>query len=174
VTSNAYVFWLTGLSGVGKSTIGRLLTQRLRQECKPVVYLDGDLVRAIYGNVLGHTASQRKAASMSYGRLCQTLCEQNVNVVFATISLFHEIQQWNRNNIPRYIEILIESPMNDIKQRDHRGIYSAHTKNLVGLDIPAEYPKSPDVTIQNGHYYSVERAVDKIMEYYNADNNHAA
>ena len=37
---------------------------------------------------------------MRNARLCRLLAEQGTDVVCATISLFHEVQRWNRENIP--------------------------------------------------------------------------
>ncbi len=40
------VFWITGLSGAGKTTSGRELCSRLRAAGRPVSFLDGDSLRA--------------------------------------------------------------------------------------------------------------------------------
>ena len=44
-------------------------------------------------------------------RLCRLLASQGTDVVCATISLFHEVQSWNRDNIPGYCEIYLQVPM---------------------------------------------------------------
>ena len=43
------VIWLTGLSGSGKSTIGKALYQSLHKQIPNIVYIDGDLLREILG-----------------------------------------------------------------------------------------------------------------------------
>ena len=35
---------------------------------------------------------------------------QGVDVVIATISLFHEVHTWNRAHLPGYLEILLDVP----------------------------------------------------------------
>jgi adenylylsulfate kinase-like enzyme len=40
------VFWITGLSGAGKTTVGRELWNCLRAGGRPVIFLDGDALRA--------------------------------------------------------------------------------------------------------------------------------
>jgi len=103
------VFWITGLSGAGKTTVGRELSKRLRAAGRPVTFLDGDTLRSVIAEDLGHSAGNRRRSAMRNARLCRLLAEQGVDVVCATISLFHEVQSWNRENIPGYCEICLVS-----------------------------------------------------------------
>ena len=48
---------------------------------------------------------------MRNARLCRLLAGQGFDVVCATISLFHEVQRWNRENIPNYREIYLRVPI---------------------------------------------------------------
>ena len=43
------VIWITGLSGSGKSTLAENLTRYIRQSGKPIVMLDGDILREALG-----------------------------------------------------------------------------------------------------------------------------
>ena len=52
---------------------------------------------------LGHGMSDRRQSAMRNARLCKLLAGQGFDVVCATISLFHEVQRWNRENIPGYL-----------------------------------------------------------------------
>ena len=51
---------------------------------------------------------------MQYARLSQIFTDQGINVVFATISMFDDIREWNRANINQYIEIYIKVPFSKI------------------------------------------------------------
>ena len=53
------VFWLTGLSGAGKTTIGKLLYEKLKKEKSNVVFLDGDILRGVFGSDLGYSLEYR-------------------------------------------------------------------------------------------------------------------
>ena len=70
------VYWLTGLSGAGKTTIGRLWYEELKKSGEKVVLLDGDELRAVFGGGFGFTAEARLKLGMSYGRLCALLAAQ--------------------------------------------------------------------------------------------------
>src|SRR5271170_2624909 len=161
------VFWITGLSGAGKTTVGRELWRRLRAAGSPVTFLDGDALRAVIAEDLGHNASDRRRSAMRNGRLCRLLAEQGADVVCATISLFHEVQRWNRKNIPGYREIYLRVPIDELRRRDSKGIYAGaqrgDARNVVGLDLPAEAPEAPDLVLDNYGALDVATAVDRIL-----------
>jgi len=151
--SNGTVLWVTGLAGAGKSTIGRLLFERLRERCANSVLLDGDRLREVFGNDLGHGREARVASAMRNARLCKLLSDQGLHVVCSTISMFHACQAWNRERIPGYREIYVRAPMAVLRLRDPHGIYSraerGEIRDVVGVDIPAEEPERPDLVLDN-------------------------
>lgn len=147
------VFWFTGLAGAGKSTIGRLFFERLRSRCPNAAFLDGDRLREVFGNDLGHTREERIASAMRNARLSKLLSDQGIHVVCTTISMFHSCQAWNREHIPGYREIHVRAPMAVLQARDPHGLYSraqsGEIGNVVGIDIPAEEPERPDMVLDN-------------------------
>jgi glutamine kinase len=159
------VFWITGLSASGKTSIGRALSSHLRASGCPVIFLDGDTLRAV-SNDLGYSAENRRSVAMRNGRLCHMLAEQGYDIVCSTISLFHDVQRWNRENIPRYNEIFVRIPLEELKRRDTKGIYSAagDSANIVGFDIPAETPEAPDLILDNDTSLHAEEAVRLILD----------
>ena len=96
------VIWLIGLSGAGKTAIGKELSKRLKKMNHPVVFMDGDIFREIMGNDLGHTIEDRKKNADRICRFCECLNQQGIDIVFAILSIFHESRQWNRKNITGY------------------------------------------------------------------------
>jgi adenylylsulfate kinase-like enzyme len=162
------VFWITGLSGAGKTTVGRELWSRLRATGRPVTFLDGDALRAVIAEDLGHSADDRRRSAMRNARLCRMLAGQGADVVCATISLFHEVQCWNRKNIPGYREIYLRVPIEELRRRDSKGIYAGaqrgDTLDVVGLDVSAETPEAPDLILDNYGAFDVATAVDRILE----------
>jgi adenylylsulfate kinase len=147
------VFWLTGLSGAGKTTIGRLFHRELQKENRPVVFLDGDVLREVFGNDLGHSREERLKSAMRNSRLCKMLSDQGIDVVCATISLYRECQDWNRAHISGYHEIYLRVPMKVLVERDQKQLYSralrGEVKDVMGVDLPVEEPRHPELIVEN-------------------------
>lgn len=120
----AHVYWLTGLSGAGKTTIGKSLYEKMKQKYPNTVFLDGDVLREVFGNDLGYTREERIKCAMRYARLCKMLQEQDLNVICCTISMFDCIRDWNRENIINYREIYVRVSMEVLKERNQKGLYS--------------------------------------------------
>jgi adenylylsulfate kinase-like enzyme/phosphohistidine swiveling domain-containing protein len=160
------VFWITGLSGAGKTSIGRALSAHLEASGSRVVFLDGDTLRAAVSSDLGYSAEDRRSAAMRNGSLCRMLAEQGFDIVCSTISLFHDVQRWNRENIPRYYEIFVRVPLEELKRRDIKGVYGNDRRaaNVVGLDIPAETPQAPDLILDNHASLEPAEAVRLILD----------
>jgi adenylylsulfate kinase len=147
------VIWLIGLSGSGKTTLGKEICSLLKAEHLNTVFLDGDMVRAISGNDLGHTIEDRWQNAQRVSRLCFELERQGIHVVCAILSIFHESQRWNRENLSSYKEIFLDVSMDTLKRRDIRGLYARvfnhEENNVVGVDIEFTPPYAPDLIINN-------------------------
>ncbi|MDR3000516.1 MAG: adenylyl-sulfate kinase [Fibromonadaceae bacterium] len=158
------VCWLTGLSGAGKTTIGRELYKQWKKNEPALVLLDGDELREVFGGAYGYTREDRKKISMQYSKLCKMLAEQGINVILCGIILLEEIRQWNYANIPNYKEIFISVPMDILKQRDKKGLYGGKADNVMGVDIAADFPAKPDLEILNDGSKTAEEIAGYIMQ----------
>ena len=69
------LYWITGLAGAGKTTIGTLLYQYLKEQYSNTVIFDGDVLRQVFGNDLGYSREERFQCAMRYSRLCKLLVE---------------------------------------------------------------------------------------------------
>ena len=145
------VYWLTGLSGAGKSTLAAQLDIWFKSKGIHPVMLDGDAIRDLLLDTLGHDRDTRLRIAKFNARLCRFLSLQGLTVICPTISLFHEVQAWNRENIPGYVEIFLDVPMDVIRAGDPKGIYAKYSRgevrDVVGLDIKAEFPLNPDIRL---------------------------
>jgi adenylylsulfate kinase-like enzyme len=163
------VVWITGLAGVGKSTIAAHLADRLRSLDTSVVVFDGDDLRQVWGDVHGYSAEDREWLARSYGRLCRLVSSQGHVVICATISLIHSIQDWNREHIQDYVEVYVRAPLSVCQARGRESLYSNQTAGpVVGREIKEEEPKQPDVTLNNGSNTNVDELVDQLLQFLQA------
>ncbi len=171
-----YVFWITGLSGAGKTTIALSLRHQLQELGHTVVLLDGDTLRHILGHHFGHDPKDRQQLGFIYARLCQELAQQGLTVICSTISLFHALHQWNRENIPFYKEIYLTVPLKERQIRDPKGLYQkAHDgqiTQMAGLHHDIEEPLQPDLIIANYGQTTPEMAVTAILKLIETNFNH--
>tara|TARA_B100001057_G_C22840845_1_gene947048 strand:- start:2014 stop:2556 length:543 start_codon:yes stop_codon:yes gene_type:complete len=166
------VIWITGLSGTGKSTLGKELASCLRNEFYSVIMLDGDELREIFGasevNEQNYSRNCRLALAMKYSKLCKTLANQGLNVVIATISLFKEIHLWNRSSIPGYYEVYMKVPISVLRRRDSKKIYQQYDtgmlKNVAGLDLIIDEPTNADLVLEYQPDISVKDLAKKLTK----------
>ncbi len=161
-----YVYWITGLSGAGKTAIGRQLYDRMREQYANLVFLDGDTLREVFGNDLGYTRDERIKCAMRYARLCRMFQEQGLNVLCCTISMFDCVRSWNRNNIQNYREIYIKVSMKELARRNQKGLYASKTENIAGIQVAIEEPTNSDLILENEGSQSVTEMAELVIEHF--------
>ena len=160
---NGTVFWITGLSGAGKTTIGKALYDQLLIDNKNLVILDGDVLKHIV-NVEGYSFDARLKKATSYSRLTKALADQGVNVIICTISMFDEVRNWNRENIQNYVEVFLDVDMSVLYYRNQKGLYSnLSDNNVAGVNVEVQLPQNPDIVINNNGDISVSDCIKKII-----------
>ena len=63
------LYWITGLSGAGKTTIGNRLYYQLKSQNQNTVILDGDILKKIAGKDLGYGREERLERAYRYSAL---------------------------------------------------------------------------------------------------------
>lgn len=150
------VIWFTGLSGAGKTTYAKHLIQAVHK-FKPssCFQVDGDIIREIVDDKT--TSYDRESRIKNAYRICRFAKEvekQGYIAVVSTMSLFHEIHDWNRKNFDQYVEVLIEADLETLAKRNSKNIYKPEQGNsghVVGKDIQPEFPRSPDFRFFNSY-----------------------
>lgn len=157
------VYFFTGLAGAGKTTIGSLFYRRMKEKNNDVVLLDGDQLRRLSPfKTSGYTTEERREGSYFNFELAQVLSEQSIDVVLCSISMYDDVRAWAREHIEKYKEIYIKVKWETLYKRDQKGLYSSGTKNVVGLDLLCEEPKTPDIVIENDGLETPQMIVERL------------
>lgn len=162
------VYFFTGLAGAGKTTIGGLFYQKLRERKCNVFLADGDQTRSIFGRS-GYSTEARKDAARRGFRLWRELAEQGIDVVVCSIAMYDEIRTWNRENIENYKEIYIKVTRETLYTRDQKGLYTTGRKEVVGVDLPYDEPKNADVMIENDGQEKPEEIVSRLQRLFDLE-----
>jgi adenylylsulfate kinase len=171
------VYWVTGLSGAGKTTIATALVADLRRDGYQVVHVDGDTVRKMLGGDLGYSLKDRIANAYRISRLCQYLQKEGLLVVCSTMSLYPEIWEWNRENLGPYYLIYVKVESEILRERDQKGLYSGvelgTCSNVIGVDLPFHEPELADLILENNNMTDQLTNIKKLHSLISENKNEA-
>jgi adenylylsulfate kinase-like enzyme len=148
------IFWITGLSGSGKSSIGEKLKILLNKKYGKTIIIHGDDIRNIF-QIRYYSKKKRLELAKYYSNFCKLINQQGINIIFTTVGLFSEVFEYNRKNLKNYTEIFIEADLKKLKKNKAKTFYKKKTKNVWGLDLKPQYPKKPDIIIHNDFNKSI-------------------
>ena len=142
------LFWVTGLSGSGKTSIAKKILKSIQKKFGKTIVVSGDDLRGIF-SFKSYTRKERADLGIKYSKFAKFITDQKINLIFAVVGMRHKIRSHNKKTIKNYIEIFIKSDINRIIKLKKKKVYLKSKKNIVGLGISPEFPKKPDITIEN-------------------------
>ena len=165
------VIWLTGLSASGKTTIGTFVFKLLREREQNTIFVDGDDIRKIFNwdkEEQYFSEEGRRQVSESISDICLWLDKQGMNVVCCTISLYDHLHQRNRKTFSSYFEVFLDTPFQQLCERDKNNLYAKKppyvSKKVVGIELPFNKPKSPDLILKNKDGVDPEKLARLIID----------
>lgn len=166
---NAAVFWFTGLSGSGKSTIAHAVEKRLFDMGMRAFVFDGDNVRHGLCRNLGFSPEDRTENIRRIGEVAQLFAESGTICLCAFITPLEADRKMVREKLGRdYHEIFVSCPLEVCEQRDVKGYYkrarAGEIQNYTGISAPYDVPESPSLIVETG-FSSLEESVDTVMRY---------
>lgn len=145
-----HLYWITGLSASGKTTLAEALQAALQQQGRQVIVLDGDNLRKGLCSDLGLSEADRKENIRRVGEVACLLLENNISVICALISPYRQQRQAIRDSVPvkQFSEIYLAPALEVCIDRDPKGLYAkalaGNIKGMTGLDAPYQEPEQPD------------------------------
>lgn len=163
------VFWLTGLSGSGKSTIAAAVERTLYGKGHFVVLLDGDNVRTGLCGDLGFSLEDRKENIRRIAETAKLFVAAGAQVLCSFVSPTRDIRSMARDIIGEddFYEVFVNTPLEVCEARDVKGLYAkaraGEIKGFTGIDSPYEAPQHPFLDLRTADQ-TVEVSAGEVVE----------
>ncbi len=149
----AFVIWLTGLSGSGKSTIAKNLEVLLFEKGIRTLILDGDATRLSINHDLDFSVKGRKENIRRVSEIAKLLNDAGVVVITAFISPFAEDRSLAKAIIGEecFVEVFVDTDLETCIQQDYKGLYkkalNGELPDFTGISSPYEIPQNPQLKV---------------------------
>lgn len=146
------VYWLTGLSGSGKSTIARETERQLFLKGFNVYVLDGDNVRTGLNANLGFSPEDRAENIRRVGEVAALFADSGTIVLASFISPYQSDRDRARQAAgDSFHEVYIKADLSVCETRDPKGLYkkarTGEIPEFTGISAPYEAPEAPECTV---------------------------
>ena len=155
--SRAAIFWFTGLSGSGKTTVATAIKSQLEHRGLSVLLLDGDHVRENLNTNLGFTEHDIKQNNLSIAKLCKRYREIHDIILVSVISPYKSSRKMAREILGKdFYEIYFSADLATVSERDVKGLYAkaknGEIDNLIGYSPGNVYqpPEDADYIVNSG------------------------
>lgn len=159
------VFWLTGLSGSGKSTIAMETDARLTAAGWKVYVLDGDNIRHGLNHDLGFSMDDRRENIRRVAEVAHLFADAGIITLVSFISPLQCMRDDARNLIgENFFEIFVDASLDTCRARDPKGLYQKNLPNFTGVDSLYQPPHSPDLVLST-EFLSVDECSKILLDF---------
>lgn len=166
------VIWLTGLTASGKTTLGKMLEEKLVDiGCKELVLLDGDILRKRGKFLEGHSLKIRLTNFELLINLVINELDKHKIVIVSTVSHLEYMRTQAREKLTNFYEIFLNCNPYVCEKRDYKNLYKkarrislTNEEIFPGITEPYQKSKQPDL-ILNTDKESVEESFDKLYQF---------
>lgn len=164
------VFWFTGLSGAGKTTVAEGVRVLLERKGYAVLVMDGDAVRGSLHRSLGFSEADIKENNARIAEMCIAR-RVAFDVILVPIISPYAVSRANARALlgQGFFEIYFDADVRCVHARDTKGLYAkadrGEIRNLIGYDPSAVYEKpiQPDFIVHS----AVESSEVSVQAFFN-------
>ncbi len=160
------VIWLMGISGAGKTTIGKKLETYFKSQGRACYLLDGDEVRDLFDRDLGYSDADREANVKRIILGAYLLDRNDIIGIICNISPLEHLRQLARKKIAGYNEIYLKKDIQISMKNDVKGVYQENMgkTEIVGIDASFDEPQAPDLVLEVDRM-TVEQTYQAVLDY---------
>lgn len=166
--SEGVCLWLTGLPSSGKTTVAKLVEQKLLNQDERIERLDGDVVRQSLTADLGFSRRDRDKNIARVAFVAKMLQRNDVITLCSFITPYRAQRDHVRNEIDDVRIVHVEASVEACIERDPKGMYekaqAGEIDGFTGIDAPYEQPVTPDLALYTEDE-TVEESANKVLVY---------
>lgn len=165
-TKGAFAVWVTGLPASGKSTLATSLKAQLAARGIDIAVLESDVLRQIFTPHPRYDGDEREAFYRQIVFIGELLTQHGVPVIFDATANRRLYRDEARRQIPRFLEVYVDCPLETCIARDPKGIYRKAREGAAGtvpgLQSVYEPPETPDLVVR-GDQEKPEAAAGRVI-----------
>ena len=147
-----FILWIMGPTSSGKTTLGRKILKKLRNNGRLVVHYDGDEVRELFGPNLNFSKADRLMVVRTIVHLSNKALDSGVNVIVSALTAHQSARDYVRENVKNLILTYLDCGIEKCIKRDVKGLYAKARKGeiqtLIGVNGEYLPLRDPDIMIR--------------------------
>lgn len=163
-----FVLWFTGVPSSGKTTLGRILCERLEDEGFVVQLLDSDELRKVFTPDATYSPRERDWFYGVVVYVAGLLADNGVNVIIAATGAQRAYRDAARKRLARFAEVYVQCAPAVCRERDPKGLWEkvarGEISGLPGADEPYEQPLAPEAAVDSGETSPDEAAANVLAQ----------
>jgi adenylylsulfate kinase len=167
--------WLTGLPGSGKSTVAKVLIDKLMNNGIKAQIVSSDELRKVVTPVPKYTEEEREVVYGAIVYVARILTKNGVNVIIDATGNRRRYREKAREEIKNFMEVYLYCPLETCIKRESRRIETFQApkdiykkalegkSTVPGIGVPYEEPLNPELRIDT-EKLNPDACAEKILD----------
>ena len=114
-------------------------------------------------NLYGYSRRDRIKSTYKTRKFIKFITEQKINVIYPALCLNYKAKSLYKQKLKNLVEIFIKTDIKKIiENKTKKRIYKLK-KNIVGIHIAPQFPKNPNIVIENNFKRSIKSLSDELI-----------